>query len=116
MKLTEPNIKIKVNESNLKSLTSYLYEIILNSDKYLQPWEVPKIFKKIVLHNIKEIYQKACKIQFKNFALEIYGSKYKGVLNITDAERHSLIVISSLYPLPLDINFIEYELKNQLLR
>jgi len=112
MKLTEPNTKIKVNESNLKSFTSYLHEILINSNDYLNHLTADKFFKKILLHNLKTIYENACKIQFKNFGLY----HYKGVINLSDAERQSLVKLFTFYPLPLDINFIEYELTKKLLK
>ena len=113
MKLTEPDIKIKLNGSNAKSLYDYLHELIVNSDKYLQPVTNEKLFKKIFIHNLKTTFEKVSKILFKRF----YDVKeFTESLKVTDAERHTLIVLFSFYPLPLDINFIDYELKKNLLK
>lgn len=113
MKLTAPDIKIKVNKSNTKTLYDYLHELIINSDKYFETVTSEKLFKKIFLHHLKSTYEKVSKILFKHYH---DAHDYKETLKITDAERHTLVVMFSFYPLPLDINFIDYELKQNLLK
>jgi hypothetical protein len=112
MKLTEPDIKIKVTRENLKTLNFYLSEILVNSNIYLEEITKDKEFKKIMLYNLQSAYEKITKIQFKNYFSQ---TNYKALLKFTNGERLTLVKLVIYYPLPLDINFIEYELKNKLI-
>jgi hypothetical protein len=113
MKLTEPDTKLKLKRSNLLSLNSYLYELLTNTEDYFAHISQDKTFKHILIHNIKTVYEKVSKILFKNAYIT---NEFKTVFSLNEAEKLTLIKLTSLYALPMDINFIEYELTKKLIK
>lgn len=110
MKLTENDLKIKCSADHLRSLLSYLNEIATNSEAYLKLFLKAPV-RKIYEHNVNAIREKVIKLLFNGTG----SGRINHSLRLSHAERIVLNELSDRYPLPLDINFIEYEIKNRLL-
>ena len=113
MKLTEPDTKITVKRSNVLSLNQYIYELLTNTEEYFNIITADKTYKKILIHNIKTFYEKLNKLIFK---YAYVTNEYKSSIKFTDSEKLTFVKVFSIYPLPMDINFIEYELTKKLLK
>lgn len=112
MKLTQPDLKIKCKLAHLKSLCEYLTEIVNNHDDYLKPFVNPSTLRRIYRHNLATILEKTAKLIFNH----INEPNKNLTLKFNEAERMTFFSVSAYYPLPLDINFIEYETKKGLLK
>lgn len=112
MKLNEKPIKIKCRVSNLNTLMRYLRHLITNHDVYLEPFVFNSTVRRIYRFHLNTLAEKVAKLIF-NYTAE---TDLKCVLQITEAERLVLFEVTANYPLPMDINFIEYEIKNGLLK
>lgn len=112
MKLTEPDLKIKLSLDQLNSLSNYLKEVITNFDKYSEPFNSHKLLRKLIEHNLKTCLEKVAKLFFNN----AFRGKKGVTLKINHSERMSLYHTTAYYALPLDINFVEFEIKNGLLK
>lgn len=110
MRLTENDLKIKCSADHLRTLLSYLNEIATNSEAYLKMF-LKEPVRKIYEHNINAIREKAIKLLFNGTG----SGRINHNLKLSHAERIVLYEVGARYPLPLDINFIEYEIKNRLL-
>lgn len=111
MRLTEPDIKIKCTNSHLKTLLEYLSELIDHWENYSLNLFYKPVIKVVYKHHLNSIREKAIKLIFSNVGTE----KTNFTLKLNHAERITLFDISAHYPLPLEINFLEYEIKNKLL-
>ena len=110
MRLTENDLKIKCSPDNLRTLLNYLNEIADNSDLYLKLF-LKKATYNIYNYHLNGIREKVIKLLFNNAGT----GKALTTLKLSHAERIVLYDTGARYPLPLDINFIEYEIKNRLL-
>lgn len=108
------DVKIKCNLTQLNSFVEYLKEILTNYDQYLNCNFNNKFQYEVMRHEITTLSEKTMKL-FISKAFRGHKDK-KFTLSITHTQRISLFNITALYPLPLDINFIEYEIKNGLLK
>lgn len=113
MKLTEPDLKIKCKADHLNTLLEYLKEIIEHHNEYLQSFVHNSTVRRIYRHNLSTLCEKTAKAVFSNINLS--GVKKNITLKLSYAERITLSSVVDYYPLPLDINFIEYEIKNKLI-
>ena len=113
MKIATPDIKIKCKVSHLNTLIRYLAELLTNYDQYIKATtQENKNGKEICKYHLQTISEKVSKLIFNNTTYK----DIKCTLKLNHAERLTLNTITSYYPLPLDINFIEYEIKNGLLK
>lgn len=112
MKISQPDIKVKCNLSNLQTLAGYLTELIKNHDEYLKGFVYNSTIRRLYRHQLSTLFEKVAKLIFHNINLPAK----KLSLKINESERMVLVSVSAYYPLPLDINFIEYEIKNGLLK
>lgn len=112
MKLTQPDLKIKCKYAHSKTLYEYLIEIINNSEAYLKTFISNHHVRRIYSHHLATICEKVAKQMFNH----VHNQNKNFTLKLNEAERMSLYIITSNYPLPMDINFIEYEIKNGLLK
>lgn len=112
MKLTEPDTKIKCNYVNAKTFYEYLIEVINNNEMYFKPLHIGKMHTEVYKYNLCTLCEKVSKLMFKY----VWSHSQKFTLSINHAERITLLFIVNHYPLPLDINFIEYQIKNGLLK
>lgn len=112
MKLTKPPLKVKVNRENLLSLLNYLNHIHDYKSEYLNPLIKSDKFIYIILaYNLESIIEKVINTIYKNH----HKTPYKTNLQFNEAERLTLIKLAIYYPLPLDIEFINYELQKNLI-
>lgn len=111
MRLTEPEIKIKCTNGHLKTLLEYLSEITDHWQDYSLSLFYKPVIKSVYKHHLNSIREKVIKIIFSNVGTD----KINFTLKLNHAERITLFDISAHYPLPLEINFLEYEIKNKLL-
>ena len=114
MKLTEPNTKVKVKTAHLVTLMNYLQHLNEYKDEYLKPLG-SKITLQIYLHNLNTLREKIAKILFNHCITVKVDNDKKHNLIFTEGERITFFYVTTYYPLPMDINFIEYEIKNGLL-
>lgn len=112
MKLTEPDLKIKVRVSNLSSFCYYLSEILKHYEKYVNNELFSNSINGIIKHSLQTLLEKSGKLALRHLSLR----DVKCTLSINYAERLALYELTARYPLPLEINFIEYEIKNGLLK
>lgn len=112
MKLTQPDLKIKCKYAHTKTLYEYLMEIINNSEAYLKTFVSNSNVRTVYKHHIATICEKVAKLMFNN----LHNQQKNFTLKLNEAERMSLYILTSNYPLPMDINFIEYEIKKGLLK
>lgn len=112
MKLTQPDLMIKCKYAHIKTLYDYLIEIINNSQAYFKPCNISAHLVNIYKHNLSTLCEKAAKLMFK-----YVNERNKNFsVKLNEAERMSLFFVASFYPLPMDINFIEYEINKGLLK
>lgn len=112
MKLTKPEIKVKVNRDNLISLLSYLEHLAEYLNEYSHPIiKGDKYYFNILEHNLKSITEKVINTIYKNH----HKNPYKVNITFNQAERLTLLRYASAYPFPLDIEFINYELNKNLI-
>ena len=112
MKLTKPEIKVKVNRDNLLSLLNYFEHLSEYLPEYLTPIvKDDKFYFNILEHNIKTITEKVLNTIYKNH----HKNPYKVNLIFNEAERLTLLRLNTSYNLPLDIEFINYELNKSLI-
>ena len=113
MKLTEPDLKIKCKASHLNTLLEYLREIIENHNEYLETFIHNSTVRRIYRHNLSTLCEKVAKCVFNYININPNGKEISLKLNY--AERITLSSVVDHYPLPMEINFIEYEIKNKLI-
>lgn len=111
MKLTQPDLKIKCKYAHLKTLYDYLREIIEHHEEYLISFVFNKSVRRLYRHTLSTLCEKVAKFMFNH----INEQNKLFTLKFTDAERMVFFEVTKYYPLPMDINFIEYEIKNGLL-
>lgn len=114
MKLTEQNTKIKVKAQHIVTLMNYLQHIDEFKNDYLKPL-FNKITLEIYIHNLNLLREKLAKVLFNHCISGKISKEKNHTLTITEGERLTLYHVTSHYPLPMDINFIEFEIKNGLL-
>lgn len=112
MKLNPTPLKIKCKVSHLNTLIRYLGHLITNHDVYLEPFVYNSTVRRIYRYHLNTLSEKVAKLIF-NYTAHV---DLKCTLSITEAERLVLFEVTANYPLPLDINFIEFEIKNGLLK
>ena len=113
MKLTKPEIKVKINKDNALSLLSYLNHLSEYFPEYMEPITKGDIFYYHILeHNCKSLSGKVINTIVKNQ----YKNGFKTNLTIDHAERCFLLRLVSAYSLPLDIEFINYELNKNFIK
>lgn len=112
MKLTLQPVKIKANREQLLSFLQYLNHLSDYLPEYLTPLTPDRFYKEILKENLKAITEQVIRAIFNNSHKDT--TKIKIPLKLSHEQRIVLIVLTSAYPLPLDINFIEYEIKNKL--
>lgn len=111
MQLNESDLKIKCSESHLKTLLEYLSEIVEHHDDYLKPFVYNSTMRRIYRFHLNGLREKIIKLLFRTYGTQ----KLNFTLRMSHAERITLFDVSANYSLPLEINFIEYEIKNKLL-
>ena len=115
MKLTQNETKIKLNKSNLFSLSQYLTHLAEFSNTYMKP-HFNNITYLLHLHNVNTIREKVGHIFYKSISIEIKAIDLKHTLKLTEGERLTFYAITTHYPLPMDINFIEYEINKRMIK
>lgn len=111
MEIPQHLIKIKLTYLNALSINAYLLEIIKNNEAYLFVIEQSKAKQAVYLQHIINLFKPLSR-HVLNHAL----TKKNFLLKLNPGERFTLVLITAQYPLPLDINFIEWEIKNQLFK
>lgn len=112
MKLNTQDTKIKVKVSHLNTFIKYLAHIIDNHDDYLKTFIGNSTVRRIYRYHLNTLAEKVAKLIF-NYTAHV---DLKCTLKITEAERLVLFQVTAYYSLPMDINFIEYEIKNGLIK
>lgn len=111
MRLNESDIKIKCSESHLKTLLEYLSEMVEHHEDYFKTFIHNSTMRRIYRFHLNGLREKIVKLLFRSAGTQ----KINFTLSMSHAERITLFDVSANYPLPLEINFLEYEIKNKLL-
>lgn len=112
MKLTQPDLKVRCTYSHIKCLYEYLMELYNHFDEYVQPLNYDLPARAIYKHYLATICEKIAKLMFKH----VHKPRTKFKVTINQGERMVLLVFFSWYDIPTYIQFIQYELKNGLLK
>lgn len=112
MNLPVNYLKLKLSLQQLNSFSDYIREILLNYKSYSASFILDKITINIFEESLKTLLAKTVILSVNGY----FTNKKKISVKVEYTERMALVYVTGIYPLPLDVNFIEYEIKNGLLK
>lgn len=111
IELPQQYIKVKLTYSQGSMLLAYVNELLINFKEYIKPIENSTAKQPLYFQHLLNVFKPLMRYQV-NQAL----TKKNHVLKLNQAERFTLLLFTANYELPMAINFIEHELKNQLFK
>lgn len=111
MKFSSPDLKFKCKLEHLHTFLEYLREIDRHFIYYSEVFNVGATYKALIKENVLKISEKTAALIFK------YAGENKKLITVklTHTERLSMLTLINHFPLPLQINFFEYEITNKLI-